>query len=71
MSDNKAGRHEKICDKSRESRGSVKTRIPITSGTFLLLTLGISFIIIGAFRSEFETILLNALILCASCIGLR
>jgi hypothetical protein len=71
MSDKNAGKPKKICDKSRESRGSAKTRIPITSGTFLWLTLGISFIIIGAFRSEFETILLNALILCASCIGLR
>jgi hypothetical protein len=46
-------------------------RLPITSGTCLLLVLGISFMVIGAFRGEFETILLNALILCASCIGLR
>ncbi|NLB73145.1 MAG: hypothetical protein GX795_03860 [Firmicutes bacterium] len=45
--------------------------LPIRSGTYLLLALGICFIIIGAFRSEFTTILLNALILCASCIGLR
>ncbi|HHX25380.1 MAG TPA: thioredoxin [Firmicutes bacterium] len=45
--------------------------MPIRPGTCLLLSLGIGFIVIGAFRSEFETILLNALILCASCIGLR
>ena len=35
------------------------------------LTLGIGFIIIGALRHEFATILVNALILCTSCIGLR
>jgi hypothetical protein len=71
MSDKKADKHKKICDEACEGRGSLRMKIPIRSGTYLLLALGISFIVIGAFRSEFETILLNALILCASCIGLR
>ena len=71
MRDKKADKHEKICDKAREGRGSLRIKIPIRPGTCLLLSLGIGFIVIGAFRSEIETFLLNALILCASCIGLR
>ncbi|NLS44876.1 MAG: thioredoxin [Firmicutes bacterium] len=37
----------------------------------ILLVLGTASIIIGISRREFGTILLNALILCTSCIGLR
>ncbi|NLJ59892.1 MAG: thioredoxin [Firmicutes bacterium] len=50
--------------------GNPKLRLPIRPYR-IILALGICFISIGAFRSEFETILLNALILCTSCIGLR
>jgi len=71
MGGKRADKHREVCDKACEGRGSLRRKNPIRSGTFLLLALGISFIIIGALRSEFETILLNALILCASCIGLR
>jgi hypothetical protein len=71
MSNKKADKLKKTCDKVCEGRRGLRMRLPIKPGTCLLLALGISFIAIGASRSEFETILLNALVLCTSCIGLR
>lgn len=50
--------------------GNLKQKRPIRP-YWVILALGIGLIVIGAFRHEFGTILLNALILCTSCIGLR
>jgi len=70
VDNNKADTHKRIY--GFVSKGSVNPRLkPPMRLYWVILGLGIGFIIIGVFRSEFETILLNALILCASCIGLR
>lgn len=71
MGNTKADKRKNVSGKVCGDSGSPGLKLPVRPGTYVLLALGIGFIVTGALRREFSTIMLNALILCLSCIGIR